>query len=49
MVPSSFSDQSSARAVRDGELKPVIARVHAENFGVASLFFATELDGRTRR
>jgi putative transposase len=24
----------SARAVRDGELKPEIARVHAENFGV---------------
>jgi putative transposase len=26
----------SVRAVRDGELKPVIARVHAEHFGVTA-------------
>jgi len=38
IAPSTYHDASrrpaSARAIRDGELKAEIARVHAEHFGV---------------
>jgi len=38
IVPSTYYDARkrppSARALRDAELKPEIARIHAENFGV---------------